>query len=62
MSHETLIGTAEAVERSGIPRSTFLRKVATGEIKAAAKLNGRTGVYLFDPAVIERLDDKADAS
>jgi excisionase family DNA binding protein len=65
MAIPDLLSSAQACERLGIDRSTLSRRVARGEIKAALKLPGETGAYLFDPAEVERAkaeQDKAVAS
>lgn len=60
MSQTSLIGTKEAVRRSGIPRSTFHRRVSEGMIPVAAKVEGKTGAMLFDPEVIDSLKAGSD--
>lgn len=51
----TLIGSGEVCERLGIERSTLIRNVQLGRIEYAAKMPGKSGAYLFDPAYIDRL-------
>lgn len=50
-----LIGTTEAAQRCGVERSTFFRWVHLGKVTAVAKMPGRTGALLFDPADIDAL-------
>lgn len=47
--------TQGAATRLGVDRTTITRMVQSGELPAKEKLPGRTGAYLFDPAVIERV-------
>lgn len=49
------LGTVEACERIGIDRSTMTRWVQSGRIKFAQRMPGPKGVYLFDPAEVERV-------
>lgn len=49
-----LLGASEACERIGIDRSTLTRWIQAGRITAAQKLPGPKGVYLFEPAEVER--------
>ena len=50
----TYLGSAEVCERIGIDRSTLTRWIQTDRIKFAQKLPGQKGVYLFEPAEVER--------
>ena len=50
-----LIGTRQAAEILGVPRTTLASRLAAGTIAPAIKLPGRTGAYLFDRAYIEQL-------
>lgn len=50
-----LIGSAEVCDRLGIDRSTLVRRVQSGRIKAALQAPGSNGAYLFDPEVIDAL-------
>lgn len=61
--HSTdLIGSAEACRTLGVNNSTLTRWVAAGEVKAAHKLPGKNGAYLFERAEIERVgSDRAQA-
>lgn len=52
--NDDLITAAEAAARLGVPKRTLLRWAKFGLVPAA-KLPGRTGAYLFDPATIEQL-------
>ena len=45
---------AEVCEFLQIDRSTLLRWVASGKVRAAQKLPGKSGAYLFDPAEVTR--------
>lgn len=56
-----LLTSAEAADRLGISRMTVNRRVRSGDIPAAGRLPGRTGAWLFDPAVIDNLKAQADA-
>lgn len=51
----TLIGSGEVCERLGIERSTLIRNVQLGRIQYAAKMPGKSGAYLFEPAYIDGL-------
>lgn len=50
-----LIGTREAAEILGVPRTTLASRLAAGAIAPAIKLPGRTGAFLFDRAYIEQI-------
>jgi predicted site-specific integrase-resolvase len=50
-----LVGSAEACEAIGVDRSTLIRWVRSGKATAVQRLPGQTGVYLFEPAEVERL-------
>ncbi|WP_058234152.1 helix-turn-helix domain-containing protein [Devriesea agamarum] len=50
-----LLSTTQVAERLGITRNTVLQRLATDRLVPAMKLPGRTGAYLFDPAVIESI-------
>ena len=56
-----LIGTRQAAEILGVPRTTLASRLAAGTIAPAIKLPGRTGAYLFDRAYIERLANERRA-
>jgi excisionase family DNA binding protein len=51
----TLIGTAEATEMLGVSKDTLIRMVARGTLKAAHKMSGTSGAYLFERADVEQL-------
>jgi len=51
---EELLTAGQVCEFLQIDRSTLLRWVARGRIKAARKNPGRSGAYLFEPAEITR--------
>ena len=51
-----LLTTAQVAERTGKTVSTVNRWAAIGKLPVAHKLPGRTGVNLFDPADVDRLD------
>lgn len=48
-----LIGSAKVCELLGIDRSTLTRWIQSGRIKAAMKMPGPKGAYLFDPAAVD---------
>lgn len=50
-----LIGSAEACRILRVNNSTLTRWVAAESVKAAHKLPGKNGAYLFERADIERL-------
>ena len=50
-----LIGTREAAEILGVPRTTLASRLAAGTIAPAIKLPGRTGAFLFDRSYIEQI-------
>ena len=52
---EDLLTSAEAAERLGIDRGTLTRWVQSGRIARAAKLPGKRGPALFDPAEVDRV-------
>lgn len=52
---EQLLTAAEVCGFLQVDRSTLIRWVDAGKVKAAQKLPGQTGAYLFDPAEIARL-------
>lgn len=52
---DDLIGVAEASELTGLDRRTIHRKVDRGELKAAVKLPGLRGAYLFRRSDIEQI-------
>lgn len=52
------LGSAEVCDLLDIDRSTLTRWIQAGRIKAAMKLPGPKGAYLFDPAEVARV--KAD--
>ena len=52
---DQLLTAAEVCRFLQIDRSTLIRWVDAGKVKAAQKLPGQTGAYLFDPAEIARL-------
>ena len=65
MTEAQLIGSAEACGILGIDRGTLVRWIASGRVRAAQKLPGQTGAYIFNLAEIERAkaeQDKAVAS
>lgn len=58
-----LIGTRQAAEILGVPRTTLASRLAAGTIAPAIKLPGRTGAFLFDRAYIEKIAaDERDAT
>ena len=61
MKHKQLIGSREAAERLGMPTSTFYKRVKDGAIPFIVKMPGRTAAYLFDPDIIDQIeqDDQA---
>lgn len=50
-----LLSSAEACAILQVSRSTLVRWVAAGKIRAAQKLPGQSGVYLFEPAEVTRV-------
>lgn len=50
-----LLTTAQVAERIDKTISTVNRWAATGKLPVAHKLPGRTGVNLFDPAVVDEV-------
>ena len=50
----TLVGATEATGMLGVSKDTLIRMIARGVIKAAHKLPGPNGAYLFERAEIER--------
>lgn len=50
-----LITTAQAADRLGVSLRTFHRLHAADEIQHVAKLPGKTGSYLFNPAAVDKL-------
>ena len=58
-----LIGTRQAAEILGVPRTTLASRLSAGTIAPAIKLPGRTGAFLFDRAYIEQIAaDERDAT
>lgn len=58
-----LIGTRQAAEILGVPRTTLASRLAAGTIAPAIKLPGRTGAFLFDRSYIEQIAaDERDAA
>lgn len=55
MASSELMASAEAARALNMPRTTFNRRVLQGLIPAAHRLPGKTGAWLFDPAVIADL-------
>jgi hypothetical protein len=51
---DTLVGAAEAAEILAIGRSAVNKFAATGVLKTAVKMPGRTGARLFTTAELER--------
>jgi predicted site-specific integrase-resolvase len=49
------VSTAWVAKRLGVPSRTIQNRVRAGKLPYVAKLDGRTGAYLFDPAVIEEI-------
>lgn len=50
-----LIGSADVCALLGIERSTLIRWVQLGQVKAAIKMPGKSGAYLFDAEYIAQL-------
>lgn len=50
-----LLSSAEACTILQVSRSTLIRWVASGKIRAAQKLPGQSGVWLFEPGEVTRL-------
>lgn len=49
------MGAAAVAKTLGITRRQVLKKVDSGELVPLTKMDGVTGAYLFDPAVVEAL-------
>lgn len=56
MTQKQLIGSRQAAERLGIPTSTFYKRVKDGMIPFTVKMPGKTAAYLFDPDVIDQIE------
>lgn len=60
--HATVVSASWAADRLGIPLRTFLYRVKrNGTPKPIAKLDGRTGAYLFNRSDIEALVNEVAA-
>ena len=55
LGHMDNLTSAQVAERLGVSVKTVHRMVLAEDLRPAAKLPGRTGAYLFDPADIETL-------
>lgn len=55
MANPVLLGTREVCQQFDIDKSTLTRWVRSGRIRAALKLPGRNGAFLFEPDEVERL-------
>lgn len=53
---------AQAAAVLGVDRATVRRWVEAGRLSSLAKLPGRTGAYLLDPAEVQALAQKRAAS
>lgn len=49
------IGSSAAAKLLGVSHRTILNRVETGALVPLAKLDGKTGAYIFDRADVERL-------
>jgi len=59
----TLVGTAYVMATLDVSRDTVVRMVARGVLKAAHKMDGPRGAYLFERADVEQLArEKAEAA
>ena len=56
MTKKQLIGSRQAAERLGLPTSTFYKRVKDGAIPFTVKMPGKTAAYLFDPDVIDQIE------
>ena len=52
MKSQQLITAREAASRLGVTRHAIVRRVHRGTLRPVAKLPGKTGAFLFDPATI----------
>lgn len=52
------IGVTEAADRLAMTRRQVQRLVDKGDLVPVAKMRGRTGAYLFDPAEVERFAEE----
>lgn len=50
-----LLTAAQVAQRFGEDRTTVLQRVRDGKLPFAQRLPGRTGAYLFDAAVVDRI-------
>lgn len=55
MSNFELLPTTAVARRLDLPRREVVRLVERGDLKPAAKLPGRTGAMLFNPADVDAL-------
>ena len=55
----TPIGVTEVADRLAMTRRQVQRLVDKGALVPLAKMRGRTGAYLFDPADVARLEEEA---
>ena len=63
MRDDPLVGSGEACEIIGVPRSTFMRWVAEGRITPVHVMPGVSGAKLFRRADVEQLArEKAEAA
>ena len=54
---DTQVTTTQAADALGTSRRQVIRLVDAGRLVPLAKLPGRTGAYLFDPADVQALID-----
>lgn len=52
---DTIVSASWAAKRLGISRRTLLWRAKNDKLPYLAKIDGRTGAYLFDRATIEAL-------
>ena len=61
LGHMNNLTSAQVAERLGVSVKTVHRMVLAEDLRPAAKLPGRTGAYLFDPADVEVLARRSAA-
>jgi excisionase family DNA binding protein len=54
--------TRQVADRFGVHPRTVSRWVRSGQLPHAAKLAGRRGAYLFDPATIDDAQQRQEAN
>ena len=59
---QDLLASQDVCERLDINRSTLSRWVASGRVKPAQRLPGKTGAFLFTRAEVDRLERELTAA